>query len=131
MAKSKEARNQVVIGLYKAGRSIKEIAEKIGITEGGVKGLLGRLAEKGLIERGKRRIARAPEKEKARKPEVLKTREPEKQRTKEPEEWQKGKTQISLWLPDRVALDLKVRALREKRRLSDLGSEIIQKGLKK
>lgn len=70
MAKPKVARNQAVIGLYEAGLSTKEIAERIRITEGGVKGLLSRLAEKGLIKRDRRKIAKAPEKEKVRKEEI-------------------------------------------------------------
>lgn len=132
MAKPKSARNQVVIGLWMAKNSTKQIAERIGITEAGVKSLLSRLAAKGLIERGRKQITKAPEKEKTRKPEVLKTREPEKQRTREPKEkWQEGKRQISLWIPEQLAREIKKRAIDESRSLSDLGVDLFKKGLKK
>jgi hypothetical protein len=94
---------------------------------------------------------RTPDNQKARKPEKYKSRSkdknsrkvenqttritehtritPESQKGRKPDlkDWKKGKTQLSLWLPDNLVIDLKMQAAKEMRKLSDVAIERLSK----
>jgi len=60
-----------------------------------------------------------------RKVENQKTRKPEKQN------WKAGRTQISLWLPDTLVTDIKLQAVKERKKLSAVAIERLTRTVEK
>ena len=67
------------------------------------------------------------------KPQHQKSRKPENQRSRkvENQSWKTGKTQISLWLPDKLVESLKIEAAKQKKKLSTLAAEKLTRTVEK
>ena len=65
------------------------------------------------------------EKKRARQPQKQRSRKVESQTSREVEKWKEGKRQVSLWLMEDLIERVKVRAHRERKRISQIVQEVL------
>lgn len=77
--------------------------------------------------KAEKRKATQPEKQTNRQPEKKRSRKVDNQTSREVEKWRKGKRQVSLWLMEDLIERVKIRAHRERKRISQTVQEVLER----